>query len=71
MGLQGYIETRAARGRRHEFYRLKFGKRDSITLLTAMYPSDDVPKLERKWSIWNAYRVRNGLAEASCVYRAC
>ena len=46
---------------RHDFFRLAYGKHDSITLLSAMYPSSDVPKLERKWRIWQDYARRHGL----------
>ena len=58
LSVRGYIEVRPPREGRHAFYRLKFGKRDSITLLSAMYPTDDVPKLERKWKVWHEYRLR-------------
>lgn len=57
----GYIEVRPATDTRKAFYRLKFGNRDSVTLLQAMYPHPDVPKLERKWKIWNDYALRKGL----------
>lgn len=59
--IRGYIERRPPRPPSREFYRLKFGKRDSIVLLQAMYPTPDVPKLERKWKIWDEYRRRNGV----------
>ena len=58
----GYIETRPATETRHALYRLKFGKYDSITLLRAMYPRDDVPMLRRKWAIWAEYARRNGIS---------
>ncbi|HYK98414.1 MAG TPA: hypothetical protein VEU77_08470 [Candidatus Acidoferrales bacterium] len=59
--VHGYVETRPADETRHAFYRLKFGKRDSITLLRAMYPDTNVPMLRRKWVVWDDYRNRNGL----------
>jgi hypothetical protein len=58
-GVTGYVETRPARPPRHEFFRIKYGKRDSIALLNALYPSADVPKLDRKWAIWLDYARRN------------
>ena len=60
-GVRGYVEARDATEKRHAFYRLKFGKYDSITLLRAMYPRDDVPKLERKWQIWADYKQRHAI----------
>lgn len=61
LGIRGYIEGRPATLVRHAFFRLKFGNSESVTLLRAMYPHDDVPKLERKWMIWRAYASRTGL----------
>lgn len=34
--------------------------RESTILLPMLYPSTDVPKLERKWLIWKAYAERHG-----------
>lgn len=59
--ISGYLEDRPATETRKAFYRLKFGNRDSVTLLRAMYPHPDVPKLERKWKVWNDYARRKGL----------
>ena len=39
------------------------GNRASIALLPLMYPFVDVPKLERKWAIWNDYKKRHALNE--------
>ncbi len=61
LALRGYLETQRRDDGRHDFYRLKFGKRDSITLLRAIYPNANVPKLERKWKIWDDYARRNNL----------
>jgi hypothetical protein len=58
LGAVGYLETRPPRPGRHALFRLKYGNRDSIQLLRAMYPDDDVPKLERKWKIWSDYQKR-------------
>lgn len=60
-GVSGYIERRPPTEKRREFFRLKYGKFDSILLLKAIYPSTAVPKLERKWKIWNDYAERNAL----------
>lgn len=61
LGLSGYIEDRPPTETRKAFFRLKFGKRDSVTLLKAMYSRADVPKLERKWRIWQDYATRHAL----------
>lgn len=58
-GLNGYIEKLAPREGRHDFFRLKYGKHEAIVLLSAMYPSADVPQLERKWKVWDDYARRN------------
>lgn len=63
LGLRGYLEVRAARPPHHEFFRLKLGRHESMKLLRAIYPTADVPKLERKWRVWQAYRVRHDLHE--------
>lgn len=59
--ISGYIEDRPPTETRKAFFRLKFGNRDSVTLLRAMYPHPDVPKLERKWKIWDDYARRKAL----------
>ena len=46
---------------RHDFFRLIYGKHDSIKLLKLMYPQADVPKLKRKWDIWDRYRRRHAV----------
>lgn len=61
-GLSGYIERRPPRPPSKEYFRLKYGKRDSIVLLRALYPSESVPKLERKWRIWDEYVRRHDIA---------
>ena len=61
LGVHGYIETREATEDRRAFYRLKFGKHDSIKVLRVMYPSATVPMLWRKWKIWDDYQQRHAL----------
>lgn len=63
LGISPYLEVRPERDGHHAFYRLKLGKRDSIALLRAVYPNGDVPKLERKWEIWDEYAGRKGLRQ--------
>ncbi len=69
LDVAGYVERRPARPPRHEFYRLKYGKRDSIKLLRSIYPRPGVPKLERKWEIWRGYADRHGLQEPRVGYQ--
>ena len=38
-------------------YVLQFGKKAAGSVLTCLYPSESVPKLERKWRIWQNYLV--------------
>jgi hypothetical protein len=60
-GVDGLIITRAARGRRHACYTLRFGKRDSVVLLPLIYRDLGAPRLTRKWNVWVAYATRHGL----------
>ncbi|HEY8757833.1 MAG TPA: hypothetical protein VIN74_05005 [Candidatus Limnocylindria bacterium] len=57
---RGSLSRRPPRGTRHEFWSLRYGKAASTKLLELMYRNDSVPRLERKWSIWESYRLRNG-----------
>jgi hypothetical protein len=57
-GLVGWLEI-TRRPHRHEFYRLKYGKRESLTLLAALYADDDAPCLQRKKDKWLAYLGRS------------
>jgi hypothetical protein len=61
-GLKGRIEQMPRRDGRHDFFRLKYGNRESMRLLPTLYPVPDVPKLERKWRIWSDYARRHGLS---------
>lgn len=57
-GLAGAITVEEPK-ERSRMFALRFGKWKSIRLLSTLYPSAEVPKLERKWQIWEDYRVRN------------
>jgi hypothetical protein len=59
-GIRGRIEQLPREGR-HDFFRLKYGNRASEKLLPLMYPSANVPMLERKWRIWDGYAKRRGI----------
>jgi hypothetical protein len=57
--LTGRIQQQPRKEGRHDFFRLKYGNRESPVLLRAMYPNADVPMLRRKWIIWNDYERRH------------
>ena len=60
-GVSGSIYKHRPVARKHDFFRLAYGKHDSVVLLRAIYPDAGVPKLERKWRIWNEYARRQEL----------
>ena len=62
VGLNGYVE-RIVRKKRHDLFRLKYGKRESIVLLRLLYSDPNAPCLERKRGKWIDYALRNGCAE--------
>lgn len=59
--ITGWISELPPRPGSHALFRLTYGKHASIALLQAIYPSPDVPMLERKWKVWNDYARRNSL----------
>jgi len=62
-GSDGYVEIRRADGR-HDFFKLKYGKRASVALLQRLYENPKAPRLMRKWAIWDGYERRNRLRES-------
>jgi len=48
------IERQVRKGR-HDFYRLKFGKGDSLALLPMLYRDPGWPALQRKRRKWTSY----------------
>jgi len=46
---------------KHDFFKLKYGKRASIALLQWLYENPNAPRLVRKWAIWEGYERRNRL----------
>ena len=54
-GLDGWLEC-TERADRYAFYRLRFGKKDSMVLLGSLYADPASPALVRKRSIWIEYR---------------
>ena len=60
VGTRGYIEVTPAKPPKHEFNVLRYGKHASVELFKLLYPDSSVPRLVRKWEIWERYRLRNG-----------
>ncbi len=59
LGIEGSISAPAPpRG----CWGLNYAIRESCILLPRLYPSEDVPKLERKWRVWRNYAMRHGHA---------
>lgn len=56
LGLNGYVE-RIVREDRKDFYRLKYGKAESLVLLAALYADPAWPALGRKRQKWMKYQV--------------
>lgn len=59
LGTRGYVEVTPPKPPKHEFNVLRYGKYASIKLFTLLYPDPSVPRLIRKWEIWDNYRRRN------------
>jgi len=59
--LVGYLQgVRSGFGDRTGIaYELRYGKRESLTLLPALYADPIAPRLMRKWLIWDAYAERH------------
>ena len=56
---QGTLAITAPKNGRHEYCTLRYGKAASIRLLPLLYQNTAVPRLERKWKIWDDYRRRH------------
>ena len=62
LGPRGWLEQ-MHRPNRHPFYRLRFGKADSLALLGALYADPTWPALARKRDIWHRYVNEGRCAE--------
>ncbi len=58
-GCPGWLEIRPPKNGRHEFVTLRYGKRDGLRLLPFLYRDRAVPRLERKYRIWQSYITRH------------
>ncbi len=65
LGLRGWVEKSKTTSAGNTLYRLAFGKRDSVRLLTWVYSDRQAPCLIRKRSIWDNYCTRHGLWTSS------
>lgn len=59
LGVDGLIITRSARNGKNACYTLRYGKRDSHILLSALYRDPHAPRLTRKWTVWQRYLDRH------------
>lgn len=57
VGVRGNISAPSPSG---ACWGLNYAIRESCVLLPLLYPTEDVPKLERKWLVWRAYARRHG-----------
>ncbi len=57
LGIVGWIYTNRGSGLAR-VHVLQYSKHESITLLETLYAVDGAPRLDRKWSTWNDFRVR-------------
>jgi hypothetical protein len=55
----GWLGIKAATAERHEYVKLRYGKRDGLRLLALLYRDPTVPRLERKYRIWQSYVERH------------
>jgi len=64
LGIVGYLQgVRSGFGDRTGVaYELRYGKRESLKLLPALYADPLAPRLLRKWQIWDAYAERHRIA---------
>ena len=55
----GWLGITAATNERHEYVTLRYGKRDGLRLLRLLYRDPTVPRLERKYGIWQSFLERH------------
>ena len=59
-GGPGWLTITPPKNGRHEFTSLRYGKTAGLRLLPLLYRDASVPRLDRKWRIWDSYRSRHG-----------
>jgi len=70
VGAPGWLGIRPATAERHEFFTLRYGKRDGLRLLSLLYRDPTVPRLERKHRIWWSYLERHPKAAVTVQLRS-
>ncbi|HUP00908.1 MAG TPA: hypothetical protein VM737_05230 [Gemmatimonadota bacterium] len=60
LAIQGALCPQPPTERGTVMWRLAYAIRESCILLPRLYPSRDVPRLQRKWSVWEEYARRHG-----------
>lgn len=58
-GGPGWLEITPPKNGRHEYVTLRYNKRDGLRLLPLLYRDPTVPRLERKYRIWQSYIARH------------
>lgn len=61
LGVRGALCPRPPNAHGTIAWRLAYAMNESAVLLPRVYPTSDVPCLQRKWSVWKAYADRHGL----------
>ncbi|HUQ17587.1 MAG TPA: hypothetical protein VM070_07345 [Candidatus Saccharimonadales bacterium] len=59
-GGPGWLSVRPPGNGRHEYVALRYGKREGLRLLPWLYRDTTIPKLERKYRVWQGYLARHG-----------
>ena len=59
VNVPGWLGIKSATTKRHEYVTLRYGKRDGLRLLPLLYRDPAVPRLERKYRIWQSYLERH------------
>ena len=59
LGDRGSLSGHLPKNRTNTMWRLAYGKAASTRLLALLYRDERLPRLRRKWGIWEGYRSRN------------
>lgn len=58
-GGPGWLTVTQRKDRRNPMHSLRYGKTGGLRLLPLLYRDPNVPRLGRKWKIWESYRIRH------------
>src|SRR5205085_2575604 len=59
VGGPGWLTVTQRADRRNPMHSLRYGKTCGLRLLPLLYRDPSVPRLRRKWEIWERYRARH------------